>query len=119
MKLLKCIFLIFLVSCSKSDSEITIDDTASSIEGVVRSFDVIKDPYEVLSEYYNAIGGLEKVKDEITYYGEGSIEIVGSGLEGSFSEWHKRPIKNRQEVDLLFQNMQLLKVMKWRKNEFT
>jgi hypothetical protein len=60
----------------------------------------LTDPYKILMEYYDAIGGLDKLKAERTRYSEGSIVIEGTGLEGTLKIWEETPIKERQEVDL-------------------
>jgi hypothetical protein len=58
------------------------------------------DPYEILNKSYEAVGGLEKIKAQKTSYVEGKINIVGTGLEGTFKQWSQMPIRSRQEVDL-------------------
>ncbi|MDD4050562.1 MAG: aspartyl protease family protein [candidate division Zixibacteria bacterium] len=60
----------------------------------------INDPYEILNRYYQAIGGLDKIKAMKTSYVEGTIVIEGTGLQGTFKQWTESPIKSRQEVDL-------------------
>jgi outer membrane lipoprotein-sorting protein len=60
----------------------------------------LRDPYEILNRYYQAIGGLDKIKAMKTSYAEGTIVIEGTGLQGTFQQWTELPIKSRQEVDL-------------------
>ncbi len=62
--------------------------------------ETITDPYEILNRHYEALGGLDKIKSQKTLYLEGDLELVGTGLEGSFIQWTQSPIKSRQEVDL-------------------
>lgn len=56
------------------------------------------DPYQILQSHYEAIGGLDRLKEEKTSYSEGTIDVVG--LEGTIRQWTKQPILKRQEVDL-------------------
>jgi len=58
------------------------------------------DPYEILNKYYDALGGLEKLKANRTSHVTGNIDIVGTGLKGTFEEWDESPIRQRQNVDL-------------------
>jgi hypothetical protein len=60
----------------------------------------VNDPYEILNRYYQATGGLDKIKAMKTSYVEGTIVIEGTGLQGTFKQWSESPIKSRQEVDL-------------------
>ena len=60
----------------------------------------LNDPYEVLNKYYQALGGLDKLKANKTSHVEGTIVIEGTGLQGTFLEWAEAPIKKRQDVDL-------------------
>ena len=60
----------------------------------------LSDPYEIMSRYFDAIGGLDKVKAQKTGHVEGTIALEGTGLEGTFVEWSEAPIKSRQNVDL-------------------
>ncbi len=91
------ICLLLLTNCSKPETGIeNIDTTLSGPhwEGA------LLDPYEILNKHYEAIGGLENVKNNRTSYLEGNITIVGSGLDGTFKQWKELPLKNREEVDL-------------------
>ena len=63
-------------------------------------FAEMTDPYEILNKSYEAIGGLDKIKAQKTSYAEGTINIVGTGLEGTFKNWSQVPLRSRQEVDL-------------------
>jgi hypothetical protein len=60
----------------------------------------LTDPYEILHRHFEAVGGLERARDERTSYSEGSIEIVGTGLQGTFRSWGQFPTYSRQELDL-------------------
>jgi outer membrane lipoprotein-sorting protein len=60
----------------------------------------LTDPYEVLHRHFEAVGGLERARAERSTYSEGSIEIVGTGLEGTFRSWGRFPLYSRQELDL-------------------
>lgn len=60
--------------------------------------DALKDPYEILSLHYEAIGGLERLKAERTRYFEAEIDLFG--LKGDIREWQQTPILKRQEVNL-------------------
>lgn len=57
-------------------------------------------PYEILNNYYDAIGGLDKVKAEENFHFEGIIKIVGAGIEGIVDYWEISPNKIYQEIDL-------------------
>ena len=52
-------------------------------------------PYEVFSKYYNAIGGLKKIKAENAIYLEGRITF--DGLDGTYKLWSGRPLHYRSE----------------------
>lgn len=65
----------------------------------VRAEESMDDPYGVLKKHYDAIGGLDRVKAIQTTYAEGTISIVGSGLEGMIKLWVERPLRMRQEAD--------------------
>jgi Aspartyl protease/PDZ domain len=60
----------------------------------------LTDPYEILNRAYQASGGLDKIKAQKTTHVEGTIDIEGTGLKGTFVQWGEIPIKNRQDVDL-------------------
>ncbi len=55
------------------------------------------DPRGVLLKYYEAVGGLEKLKKIRSGYIEG--ETVFDGLEGRFRTWEEIPLKYRHEED--------------------
>lgn len=56
--------------------------------------------YIIMQNYYQAIGGLNKLQAETTSYYEGTITIEGVPIEGTVKEWRKYPDRVRQEVDL-------------------
>jgi len=60
----------------------------------------LSDPYEILNKYYDAIGGLDKIKSHKTSYAEGTIAITNAGISGTFKNWTQQPNLSRQEVDL-------------------
>lgn len=60
----------------------------------------VEDPYAVLRGYYEALGGLEKLKGQQTMHLKGTIDIVGTGLSGTIEEWRALPDRNREEYDL-------------------
>jgi len=58
----------------------------------------LTDPYQILQRYFDAIGGLEKLKAEKTSYSEATISIAG--LQGTVRQWFQMPNRKRQELDL-------------------
>ncbi|MEW5876285.1 MAG: aspartyl protease family protein [Candidatus Zixiibacteriota bacterium] len=60
----------------------------------------LTDPYEIMANHYQALGGLEKLKAQKTTHVEGALELVGTGLAGTFLQWTESPIRQRQDVDL-------------------
>ena len=62
--------------------------------------ETMTNPYEILRKHYDAIGGLDNLQSERTTYYEGSISIVGTGLEGTAKMWTAYPLRQRQETDL-------------------
>lgn len=60
----------------------------------------LTDPYEILHNHYEALGGLEKLKARSTSHIEGTLVIEGTGLEGTFVEWAEVPVRRRQDIDL-------------------
>lgn len=56
------------------------------------------DPYNILNNYFTAIGGLDKVKGETTSFYEAQLNIAG--MEGTIKQWNASPSKSRQEFDL-------------------
>ena len=60
----------------------------------------LSDPYKVLQKHYEAMGGLDKIKAQKSNYAEGTIDLEGTGLKGTFRNWQELPIRSRQEVDL-------------------
>jgi len=66
---------------------------------LVSAEEAIDDPYRILEDHVAAIGGLDRLKGLQTIYAEGTLSIVGSGLEGVFTSWTERPLRTRQEVD--------------------
>lgn len=56
------------------------------------------DPYEIMKAYYQAIGGLERLKEEKSIHFVSDISI--SGLSGTVEYWQIRPDRSRMELDL-------------------
>jgi hypothetical protein len=56
----------------------------------------LTDPYEILERSFDAVGGLDRLKSERSYYYEG--EITFAGMEGTIKEWWQSPIQRRTEV---------------------
>ncbi len=59
----------------------------------------IADPYEVLDRYYEALGGLDRVKAEETLHFEATLSVAG--LEGTVRYWGASPDRSRTDVDLV------------------
>ncbi len=59
----------------------------------------IADPYEVLDRYYEALGGLDRVKAEETVHFEATLSVAG--LEGTVRYWGASPDRSRTDVDLV------------------
>lgn len=57
----------------------------------------LTDPYAIFNKYYDAIGGLKKVKAEETVYLEGKITY--DGLKGTRRLWGRKPLCYRSEED--------------------
>ncbi len=66
---------------------------------VARAAADITDPYEVLDRYYEAMGGLDRVKAEQTRHFEATLSVAG--LEGTIHHWEVSPDRSRSEVDLV------------------
>lgn len=60
----------------------------------------LKNPYKILENHFEAIGGLEKLKQEKTSSFEAEIEIIGTGLKGTVKSWNELPIKSKTVTDL-------------------
>jgi len=58
----------------------------------------LDDPYEILDRYFNAAGGLDRLKAERSHYLEGNIAVAG--LEGTIKVWIEKPDRSRIEFDL-------------------
>lgn len=61
---------------------------------------LLSDPYKILEKHFEAIGGFDILRAQETMFKEGTIMIERAGLEGTFKQWSKRPLKLRQEIDL-------------------
>jgi hypothetical protein len=60
--------------------------------------ETLSDPYEILGQHYEAVGGLEKLKSDSTTHFEGRISLFG--MEGTVKQWSKPPYRQRQEISL-------------------
>ena len=58
----------------------------------------LTDAYAILDKYFDAGGGLERIKAEKTFYVEGTLSL--GGMQGSIKVWNQLPGKSRAEVDL-------------------
>jgi len=58
----------------------------------------ISDPYKILSRYFQAAGGLERLLAERTSYSEGTISL--GGMDGTLKVWTRRPGQSRVELSL-------------------
>ncbi|MFH0785009.1 MAG: aspartyl protease family protein [Pseudomonadota bacterium] len=57
----------------------------------------LSDPYQIMQLYYEAIGGLERLKSIKSSRCEGRIHY--DDLKGTFKHWEKRPLQSRTEED--------------------
>lgn len=71
--------------------------TAVSAEKPQKVPNNLQDPYAVLNNHYQAIGGLERLKKIRTSYSEGKTRH--DGLLGRFKHWEARPLQHRTEQD--------------------
>jgi hypothetical protein len=58
----------------------------------------ISDPYEILGRYFEASGGLDRMRAEQTTHSVGAITM--GGMEGTAETWTQKPGKNRIEIAL-------------------
>lgn len=58
---------------------------------------VAKDPYNILTSHFNAVGGIATLRAIHCRYSEGTIRY--DGLQGSFKHWEEKPLRNRTEID--------------------
>jgi predicted aspartyl protease len=58
----------------------------------------ISDPYEILSKYFAASGGLERLKAERTQHAEGTLSV--GGMQGPVRIWVQKPDKSRVEAEI-------------------
>lgn len=59
--------------------------------------DELDDPYLILHKHYEAIGGLERLKNLTSSYSEGRVRY--DDLKGTFKHWEGRPLAYRTEED--------------------
>jgi len=65
---------------------------------VARGAADITDPYEVLDRYYEAMGGLDRLKEERSLHFAADFSMTG--LAGTVEHWEIRPDQSRTEIDL-------------------
>jgi hypothetical protein len=70
---------------------------AAGLAGVATTQE-LTDPYEIMSRYFEASGGLERLKAERTSYFEGTLSV--GGMEGPIRVWTQKPDHSRAEIDL-------------------
>lgn len=58
------------------------------------------DPYRILQRHYEAMGGLDNIKAQRSLYMEGTIDLIGTGLKGTYKRWSQTPQRFREDVDL-------------------
>ena len=58
----------------------------------------ISDPYEILSKYFAASGGLERLKAERTQHLEGTLSV--GGMQGPIRIWTEKPDRSRVEAEI-------------------
>jgi len=68
------------------------------LAGIAAAQGTLTDPYAILNKYFEASGGLERLKAEKTSYVEGTLALAG--LKGTLKAWAQQPDRSRAEVDL-------------------
>jgi hypothetical protein len=58
----------------------------------------ITDPYEILNKYFEASGGLERLRAERTQHFEGSLSVAG--MDGTIRVWTEKPDRSRAEIEI-------------------
>ena len=58
----------------------------------------LTDPYEILNRYFQAAGGLDRLKAVKTEYVDGKL-VIGA-MEGTLRSWSEKPDKLRTDIDL-------------------
>ena len=56
------------------------------------------DPHAILNKYFEASGGLDRLKAERTLYFEGALST--GGMQGAIKTWMEKPDRNRVEVQV-------------------
>ncbi len=57
----------------------------------------LSDPYEIMHRHYEAVGGLDRLKNVLNSHSEGRVHY--DGLQGTFKHWENRPLQYRTEED--------------------
>lgn len=57
-----------------------------------------ENPYTILNKYFQAMGGLDRLEAEQTFYFEGDFSM--GGLTGTIKYWGQRPDMSRTDLDL-------------------
>jgi len=68
------------------------------LAGIAAAQGTLTDPYAILNGYFEASGGLERLKAEKSSYVEGTLALAG--LKGTLKAWSLQPDRSRAEVDL-------------------
>lgn len=58
----------------------------------------LTDPYEIMTRHFEAIGGLEALKNDSTEHFRGDLTMTG--MSGTVEQWIKKPDRERSELDL-------------------
>ena len=64
----------------------------------LRAEEAPRDPYKILLNSYEALGGLEALKAESTMYVEASVYVMG--MNGKMIQWTKKPCYSRGEIHI-------------------
>ncbi|MCP4582894.1 MAG: PDZ domain-containing protein [candidate division Zixibacteria bacterium] len=56
------------------------------------------DPYDILNRYFEAMGGLDRLKAEKSFYFDADFEIAG--LKGIIKVWNQQPGRSHYDVDV-------------------
>ena len=80
-------------SCRNSRSNMTSPTSPPQVG-------TLTDPFQILRNYYQALGGFEKFRSEITSYSAGNISIIGTGMQGQFRQWTRAPALKRTELEI-------------------
>ena len=71
---------------------------ALALSAPARAAGDLTDPHEILAKHYEAIGGLERLREERTVHFVADLSVTG--LSGTLENWEVRPDRSRQDIDL-------------------